>query len=377
MKIAMFSDSYRPQVNGVVTSIDITKKNLEKRGHEVIIFAPAVPKYRDVDDTVYRFSSVSFLAYKEYRIGVPLEALRMKGFDFDIIHIHTPFSLGALAIGISRKYNVPCVGTFHTLFSEYIHYFIKPEFLGTIKEVKTLFDRFSWSYLPWFYNQMDAIISPSENIKNLLIEKGVKKDIFVVPTGIERGKISRKTKKECRKKFGFGDEKIMLHVGRITKEKNIPFIINSLRNVLLSTRTKLVITSDGPYKRELEKMAMKSGLQDRIVFTGYINEVDIADIYKAADIFVMASKTETQGMVLLEAAANGLPIIALDVPVISDFVRENGIGIVSSERNFPRAAEAMIKNRNSMYVKKCIECGRNYSSEKFVSNILKVYRSLS
>ncbi len=377
LKIAMFTDSYRPQINGVVTSIEIVKKSLEKKGHEVMVFAPSVPKYTDTEGGIYRFSSISFMAHKEYRIGVPVEFLNdknLKKFDFDVMHVHTPFSIGALALGITRKYYVPCVGTFHTLFSEYIHYFIRPQFIGQIKEVKMLFDKLSWRYLPWFYNQMDSVISPSESIKNLLKEKGITKDISVVPTGINDDIISRKSKKECRKKFGFGAEKILLHVGRVSKEKNPRFVISSLKGLLAKGGTRLVITSEGPEKPVLKKLARKLGVEKNIIFTGYMKESDIADMYRAADIFVMASKSETQGVVLLEAAANGLPCVVLDTPVMSDFVRKNGTGIVCTEDGFADGVDKMMRE-GGRYAKNALSCGRKYSSGRFADNLLKIYKS--
>ncbi|MBI2580033.1 MAG: glycosyltransferase [Candidatus Aenigmarchaeota archaeon] len=374
MKIAMFTDSYKPQVNGVVTSIEMAKKSLEKKGHDVMVFAPSVPKYTDTEGGIHRFKSVSFMAHKEYRISAPVDFLaENRGFEFDVIHVHTPFSIGALALGLTRKYYVPCVGTFHTLFSEYIHYFIRPQFIGEIKEVKMLFDKFSWRYLPWFYNQMDSIISPSESIKNLLEKKGIRKKISVVPTGIKDSMISRKTKKDCRKKFNFGSGKIVLHVGRISKEKNLAFLITSLKDILLKSDSRLVITSEGPEKPSLERLVRNLGIEKSVVFAGYMAESDIADMYRAADIFVMASKSETQGVVLLEAAANGLPCVVLDAPVTSDFVRKNRIGIVSKEDEFAAGVEKML-NEGGAYAKNAAAHGRRYAPDKFANSLLRIYK---
>ena len=377
MKIAMFTDSYRPQINGAVTSIELSKRALEKKGHEVVVFAPSVPKYKDAESGIYRLSSISFMAHREYRIGVPVEFLNDKNlrkFDFDVMHVHTPFSIGALALGITRKYYVPCVGTFHTLFSEYIHYFIRPRFIGEIKEVKMLFDRFSWKYLPWFYNQMDSVISPSASIKNLLEEKGITKGISVVPTGIKDVMISRKSRDYCRKKFNFGSHRILLHVGRISKEKNLRFIITSLKDVLGKGDARLVITSEGPEKSALENLSRRLGIERSVVFTGYMKESDIADMYRAADIFVMTSKSETQGVVLLEAAANGLPCVVLDAPVTSDFVRKNGAGIACTEDGFADGVDKML-HEGGRYAKNALSCSRKYSADRFADSLLNVYRS--
>lgn len=374
LKIAMFTDSYKPQINGVVTSIEISKKYLERKGHEVTIFAPAVPRYKDTEIGIHRFKSVSFMAHKEYRIGIPVKFLTGRNnFDFDVIHVHTPFSIGALALGLKRKYHVPCVGTFHTLFSEYMHYFIKPQFICDIKEIRVLFDKLSWKYLPWFYNQMDSVISPSEDIRNLLLEKGVRKDIFVVPTGIKDSMISRNSKTDCRKKFGFGKERIILHVGRISKEKNIGFIVNSLKDIL-EGGAKLVITSEGPEKQMLENLVKGFGIEKSVVFTGYMNDDEIADMYKASDVFVMTSKSETQGIVLSEAAANGLPAVVLDNTVVSRFVEENNSGIISVEDEFSNSVEKILCDRKK-YGNNALSCSKKFSPEKFTDNLIKIYKS--
>ncbi len=371
----MFTDSYRPQVNGVVTSIEIAKKSLEKKGHDVTVFAPSVPRYKDTESGIHRFKSVSFMAYREYRISAPVDFLaESKSFDFDVMHVHTPFSIGALALGLTRKYYVPCVGTFHTLFSEYIHYFIRPRFVGEIKEVRMLFDKLSWRYLPWFYNQMDSVIAPSEGIRNLLLEKGIRKDIFVVPTGIKENMISRNAKNGVRKRFGFGNEKIVLHVGRISKEKNIGFVISSMKDILGKGGVRLVITSEGPEKAALEKLAKKLGIGNNVMFTGYMKERDMADMYKAADLFVMASKSETQGVVLSEAAANGLPCAVLRAPVTSDFVKENRIGVVSEEDSFADSVKKMLYD-STKFSRNAAACGRKYTQEKFAGSLLKVYKA--
>lgn len=375
MKIAMFTDSYRPQINGVVTSIEIAKKSLERKGHDVTVFAPSVPRYMDTESGIHRFKSVSFMAYREYRISAPVNFLaENRGFDFDVMHVHTPFSVGALALGLTRKYYVPCVGTFHTLFSEYIHYFIRPRFVGEIKEVRMLFDKFSWRYLPWFYNQMDSVISPSDGIRKLLLEKGIRKDIFVVPTGIRENMISKKTKKDARKKFGFGNEKIVLHVGRISKEKDIEFIISSMKGTLGKDGIKLVITSEGPERNAMERLTKNLDIEKNVIFTGYMKEGDIADMYKASDVFVMASKSETQGVVLSEAAANGLPCVVLRAPVTSDFVKENKIGVVSAEDDFADSVQKMLHDEKK-FSKNAFACGRKYTQEKFAGRLLRIYKA--
>ena len=369
MKIAFFTDSYHPQVNGLVTSIDTFVDDLMKQGHEVHIFAPNVPGHVDKSKRVKRFRSFQFPAYKEYRIAVP----KIIKHRFDVVHVHSPFSLGLSGIIYARKNNVPVVGTFHTLFSEYGHYLIKSETL--LKIFKKTYKRLTWSYLRWFYNQCDFVTAPSERIKFLLAKHGVKKPIYFIPTGVKT-RLRNKNKKALRSKYGFGDEKIILHIGRITKEKNILFILNSLRRLLKKENAVFVITSDGPYKNELQEHAKNLGLRNKVMFTGYLSNEQLKDFYAIADLFVLASKSETQGIVLIEAVANKLPIVALNAPVTGDFLKENDYGIVANAGNFAEKVSLALRNEklriaSTKNVSKILE---KYDSERCARELANVYK---
>lgn len=369
MKIAFFTDSYHPQVNGLVTSIDTFLKELLKEGHEVHIFAPNVPGHIDKSKRVKRFRSFQFPAYKEYRIAVP----KIIKHRFDVVHVHSPFSLGLSGIIYARKNNVPVVGTFHTLFSEYGHYMIKSETL--LKIFKKTYKRLTWSYLRWFYNQCDFVTAPSERIKFLLAKHGVKKPIYVIPTGVKTIP-GKKNKKALRIKYRFGSEKIILHVGRITKEKNIMFILNFLRRLLNKENAVFVITSDGPYKNELQEHANKLGLRSKVMFTGYLGTEQLKDFYAIADVFVLASKSETQGIVLIEAVANKLPIVALNAPVTGDFLKENDYGIVANAGNFAEKVMLILNNKKlkKQSVKNYSTIVKKYDSERCARELANVYK---
>src|SRR3989344_5404586 len=353
MKIAFFTDSYEPQINGLVTSIDMFAKELKKNGHEVIIFAPYSPNYKDKEKNVRRIKSVEFSNYKEYRIGIPFRLMiNPKIKDVDIIHIHSPFSVGLTGLLFSKQYGIPCVSTFHTLYSEYLHYLIKNSMISNSKKFKKLFSKVSWSYMRWFYNSSDVVIAPSKQIKNVIRKNGIKKHTEVIPTGTKFESI-KKSKKKLRKKYGFVNEKIILHVGRVSKEKNMEFIINSLKKELSENNWKLIIASDGPHRSKLENLAKSLNLKNKIIFTGYLSDDALQEYYNLSDVFVMASKAETQGIVLLEAAKYGIPSVVLNSPVIADFVRQNKTGIVSSKSNFSSDIEKLLLS-NSLR-KKIIE----------------------
>ncbi|MEM7819419.1 MAG: glycosyltransferase [Candidatus Aenigmatarchaeota archaeon] len=379
MNIAMFTDSYKPQINGLVTSLDLFTKKLRERKNKVYIFAPDVKETKK-ENFVFRFKSFTFRSYKEYRVGIPYSLIldpEIKNIKFDIVHVHSPFSLGLAGIAFAKYYKIPIIGTFHTLFPDYMHYVIKSEKLQRIKLFKYLFKLGSWKYLSWFYNHCDIVIAPSENIKKVLRKNGFKKKIIVIPTGVKIESKRKIKKHDLRKKYNLGNEKIILHVGRITKEKNIKFIIKSLKNILKNENIKFVITSDGPYKNELKKYVNNLGLSNKIIFTGYLSNKELNDFYKLSDVFVMASKSETQGLVLVEAAINKLPIVVLDVPVISDFVKENSFGIVSKKKDFSKNINLILNN--NLIRKKILKnykiVAKKYDIEKCTNQLLNIYRN--
>ncbi len=363
MRIAFFTDTYEPQKNGVVTSINFFARALRKKGHEVKIFSPASPGYKNGKD-IYALKSFEFPRYQGYRIGMPLlKPWQVK--NFDIIHVHTPATLGIIGIALAKYYKIPVVGTFHTLLPEFAQYI---SFRGTEKITK----KFLWKYSSIFYSKCDVAIAPSNYIKKILERHGID-DVAVVPTGIKIKK-NKTSKKSLRKKYGFAkNDEIILHVGRISKEKNIQFIMRSLKKILKGN-LKLIITSDGPYRKQLEKLA---GKNRNIVFTGFLNEKQLDDYYALADVFVMASRSETQGLTLLEAALRGLPIVAYDSPVISEFVKENRIGIVASSKNFSlKVRNVLHSNLRKKFKKNCALTARKYDATRCANALLKVYRSL-
>jgi len=375
MRIAMFTDSYRPQINGMVTSIDLFTRSLRSMGHEVHIFTPAVPETKYSDRFVHAFKSVEFPSYKEYRIGFPLAKSFDSGKGFDVVHVHSVFSMGVAGIVYAKYKGIPSVGTFHTMFSDYLHYFIKFDRLLKNRKFKRFAEKMTWKYLSWFYNRCDVVVSPSKEMVPVLKKHGIKKIVFI-PTGIDTSSNSRFV--DVRKKYGLSRCSIILHVGRVTKEKNIDFILKALEKPLKkSDGIKFVIASDGPHRAALESRVKKLGLQDKVIFTGYVSEEELDSLYKESDVFVMASRSETQGLVLLEAVKRTLPVVVADAPIISDFVAENSVGIVS--RNFSSDVMKMVADRRARerFRNNCRRTLKKYDINRCTRQLLGVYSSLS
>ncbi|MBI4014561.1 MAG: glycosyltransferase, partial [Candidatus Aenigmarchaeota archaeon] len=320
MRIAFFTDTYKPQVNGVVTSVTLFAKELRKR-NKVYIFSPSGTGEKNC----YPSPSVPFPAYSGYRVGLPYNIVAP---DMDIVHVHSPFTMGMAGMALAKRRNIPIVGTFHTMFPDYLHY-LMPDFLirsalhGAAK-------RMSWAFLRAFYNRCDAVIAPSKTVARALAKHGIK-NVRVIPTGMDFAKHDYTN--GMKRRLGITG-KMVLHVGRVTKEKRIDFLMDALSCV----DATLVVASDGPLRKELERKAGKN-----VIFTGYLSEKELRGLYREADAFVMASRSETQGLVLLEAASHGVPCVVLDAPVISDFVKENRIGTVATEKGFAAAVKKTLE----------------------------------
>ena len=321
MRIGMFTDTYAPQVNGVVTSINTVKKELERTGHEVFVFAPRVKKSDQLENVFY-FSSAPWPTSPEHHLSFPY-ALHLKKFaelKLDVIHSHTPFSLGWLAVFLGKKYDIPILHTYHTLFTEYLHYIPLiggSDFLDSVAR-RTLGRNYC--------AKCQRIVVPSSPMKKELQEWGVKQDIDIVPTGIDILPALNADGELIRKRYGISkDKKIVTYMGRLAKEKNISFLFKVYKKIVLVRKDVLfVVIGDGPYRSYLEQLAYSYGLQDNILFTGYVKDRELLYSWlKSTDVFAFASLTETQGLVVLEAMAAGTPVVAVNSMGVMDVISDN------------------------------------------------------
>ena len=306
MRIAFFTDVYRPTTNGVVASIDAFVAALRARGHHVTIVCPSYPDTIDEDENILRVSAMTFPSYKEYRIASPISSKierHMKENVYDLIHIHSPFSIGLAGIFYARRFRLPVVYTAHTHYVDYLHYVHGGALIPQI-----VVDKLAAT----FSNGMDLTIAPSKKIADYLREYGTKKDIAILPTGIAR--MPEGSRSRFKKKYDIERALTLLYMGRVTQEKNLPFLFEAFSLALpyLPEGTTLVIAGDGPYREALEKLSRELEIAERIIFTGFLLHQDRADAYAAGDIFCHVSYSETQGMTLMEASAYGLPLLVSD-----------------------------------------------------------------
>jgi 1,2-diacylglycerol 3-alpha-glucosyltransferase len=311
--IGMFTDTYMPETNGVVTSIVSTAKALRRLGHRVVIVGPAHPHGDEEHPDVFHLRSMAFPFYPGFRLAFPLPAKLVAGLPsvpFDVIHAHTFFLIGCLGAYLARLRRLPLFFTYHTRFEDYTHYL-------------PVHHRISRAQAVWlsreFSNRCDLVITPSEGTSELLRSYGVTAPFSLLPGGVDLESFGNDGVPEVV--ASARPNPVLLSVGRLGKEKNLDFLLDAFaRFASQKPGARLVVVGDGPHRRELEQHAQTLGCSDSIAFTGALERHELGGYYRSADAFVFASLTETQGLVIAEAMSHGLPVVAVDCPVTSEIV---------------------------------------------------------
>lgn len=303
LRIALFSDSALPILNGVSISIRSLVTELRAQGHSVTIFTAAHFKYRDPDPNTIRFPAIETPWTKGYPLAFPPFYPMLREFrkhTFDIVHTHTPFTIGYVGLRWAESHDLPIISTYHTLYDRYAHYFPLPRRYIRFKIAK---------HTNFYYNQVDHVITPSEAAMKWLRRHSVTTPVTVIPTGISSGSMIDRA--EARMALGAGPEqRILLYVGRIAQEKNLGTLFEAVSQVFREDRRlRLWLVGDGPFQEGARAMVRALGMGDRVKFVGFVPREEVDAFYAAADLFVFTSITETQGLVVQEAMSFGLPAI--------------------------------------------------------------------
>ncbi len=306
LRIAIFSDSALPILNGVSISIDSLIAELRNRGHSVHLFTARHPKANRAEPNTYRFRAIETPWTKGYPLAFPpfyRMLLKFRRHEFDIIHTHTPFTIGFVGMRWAESHRIPIVSTYHTLYDRYVHY---------IPYVPRRYIRFKLAkHTNFYYNQVDHVITPSDAAMKWLRRHSVNTPATVIPTAaLPRQFFDRS---ELRQKLGIPpDQKILLYVGRLAREKNMETLFK-MASLAFTTdpSLRLWLVGDGPFRGECVRIARDLGIGDRVNFVGFVPRDQVDQYYAAADLFVFSSITETQGLVVQEAMTYGLPAVAV------------------------------------------------------------------
>ena len=337
MRAALFTNNYLPFCGGVTISVETLRRGLEVNGHEAWVFAPRFPGPHADGRRVVRYPSLPAATYPEFALAVPYShriACFVKGLDVDVLHAHHPFLLGPAAARLARRLARPIVFTYHTRYEKYAHYVPLPRRVVEAAAVR-LSTRFA--------DRSDAVIAPSALIRDELRARGVRAPIAVVPTGVDLERFSPGDRTAARLALGLpAAGTLLLYVGRLDPEKSVDRVLLAFDRLAGTIPDAcLLLVGQGTESMALRARARRLAAAARIAFLGARPHDALADCYRAADAFLFASETETQGLVLAEAAACGTPAVAVSAPGCEEVVRDGETGLLTKSE--PTAlAEAAI-----------------------------------
>lgn len=332
MKVAIFTDTFLPQINGVTNTLSKLAEYYEANNIKYLIFAPDNDVEKNGNCNIQRFFSIKFFLYPECRIAFPntfrLSTL-LSDFKPDIIQLMTEFNMGLAGLKYGKKHGIPTVSNYTTNFCQYLNYY-NLDFLNN----------YIWTYLRWFHNQNDLTLCPSEEIKDYLKNKGISNtDIF--SRGIDSEKFNPELRSEdLRRQLGINNKLVFLYVGRVSPEKDLDILIDAYREVYnkYGDKIALVVTGEGPY---LDKC--KNDFPKGTIFTGFKKGKELAQIYASSDIFAFPSSTETFGNVVLEAMASGVPVIGADAGGVKNTIKHKINGLKFKARHVNELIDLMVE----------------------------------
>lgn len=348
MRILMISDVYFPRVNGVSTSIQTFRRELHALGHTVTLIVPAYGVAHDGDDEdIIRIPSRQVLFDPEDRLmhrSAIIDLLpQLKTGGYDLVHIQTPFVAHYLGRRLAQELQVPVVESYHTFFEEYLFHYIPFLPRPWLRAAARRFSR-------WQCNSVDGVVVPSSAMLEVLRAYGVRSEAAIIPTGIELDEFRHGDGAAFRQRHGIpAGRPVLTFVGRVAFEKNIDFLLRMLVRVRQEIPdVLLVIAGQGPAVTHLHTLAARLALQDNVMFIGYLSRGgELQDCYAAGDIFVFASRTETQGLVLLESMALGVPVVSTAVMGTRDVLHagEGAVIAAEDEAGFAGAVATLLRNR--------------------------------
>ncbi len=378
MKIALFTDTYLPDVNGVAISVDTLKRKMEDLGHEVHIITAGNKFFKSYEESprIFKLGGVKLKKLYGYNLG-RFYSIRgmmyLKRHNFDVFHIHSEFTVGGFARYAASRLKIPLVYTYHTTWEEYTHYVTKAK--AAVKITKKASKVLA--------NACTELIVPSEKTRNMLREYGVEKFINVVPTGLNlkrfmQGSADKDRISIIRDEYNLHGKFTLIFIGRIAAEKNIASLLKNVAKLMeIEDNVRMLIVGDGPSKIDDENVAKDLGISDKVTFVGKVPMEAVPYFYRASDLFVNASTSETQGLTYIESLATGLPVLAQNDPVLLDLI-ENGVNgyLFHDDEEFVRYAKSIIKRNHEerkQLILNAVSSVKKYDDQIFVKKVEEIY----
>lgn len=384
MRIGIFTETYTPYISGLVTSEVMLKKALEKKGHTVYVVTANLESFHyeyDEEEKVLKIPGIPTGIYDSRLTSIyPIKAINIiKKWNLDVIHSQTEFAIGSFARLFAKQYNIPVVHTYHTMYEDYVHYITKGYFNKSSKKIV--------EYLTKFYcdKTISELIVPTKKAYDLFKQKyNVQRNIHIIPTGIEierfyKENIDSKKVSTLKKQYNIKrNDFILIFVGRIAEEKNIPFIIDVMSELIEKNRNlKMLIIGDGPDKAKYEKYSKEKSCENNIIFTGKVPWDDIPAYYNLGSAFISASTTETQGLTIIEAMGASLPALCIDDESFSGTVVDDLNGFLfKNKKECKKIIENLIKDKKKIeYLSRGAKASaESHSSKYFAERVLDVYK---
>ena len=383
MKIAMLTNNYRPFVGGVPVSVERQARELIRLGHKVTVFAPTYGDTEAEDEAaperVVRYHSQrrtmdNGMVYPGF---YPREILKVFEEEaFDCIHVHHPMFVGQWALYLGKKYGIPVIYTYHTRYEDYLHYipcFRVSERSSFLKKhvVKGIGEKIVPAYMKWFADRCDMVLAPSAGMRQIIRCYGAAVPVEVFPTGLDDSffQVDRERASEIRERYGKGKKYLFSTVSRLEKEKNYGFLLRGIAEFRhrYGDDFQVMILGDGSQKGELKVRASLLGIHDVVTFVGNVPNHEVKDYLAASDVFLFASKSETQGIVLAEAMAAGKPVVAVHAVGSDDIIKDGVNGYLTEEDETAWAEHvkmALEKEKGRKMMRQALRTAENYRSSR-------------
>lgn len=380
MKICMFTNTYLPHVGGVARSVFTFTKDLKKMGNDVFVIAPEYPdsdRRSEIGRNVLRVPAIQNFNGSDFSVRLPVPFIiddAIDNFKPDIIHSHHPYLLGDAALRAAGRRRLPLIFTHHTLYEQYTHY---------VSEDSDAMKHFAIHLSTEYANMCSSVVVPSLSIARLIKKRGVTTPVVEIPTGVDISFFSEGQGRQFREEFRIPRDTFVIgHLGRLAPEKNLGFLARAISDVMGDLpNSRFLVVGEGPSKEEIIQTFRKKGFEDRLTMAGKLAGTRLRDAYHAMDLFVFASKSETQGMVLTEAMAAGLPVIAIDAPGAREVVSSSENGILlpwdASEHIFSNTVSDAIldPDKISRWRKFALKTAQQFDRKKSAEKLYRLYEA--